>query len=191
MGRKGHKKGRGSYDNKHESGVAHPQPGARPSLESMTSILRILEPNHMMFVEEKLRMSERLREGVRDLQGAAEKPISCGIDVLLVDPKEEQIIMEKVARRTNAQRLKQQRRARRKIEEMKLENELMRQREKERRHKNARMLLDGRAFDVKKKKFWFETGWNAERFMVPLKESEGEDEDEGDGEEKGVCCSIF
>ena len=53
------------------------------------------------------------------------------------------------------------------------------------------MLLDGRAFDVKKKKFWFETGWNAERFMVPLRESEGEDEDEGDGEEKGVCCSIF
>ena len=87
--------------------------------------------------------------------------------------------MERVAKRANARRLKRQRRARRLVEKNKREAEQVREREKARRLKNAAMLLDGKAFDVKKKKFWFETGWTAERFMEPLNGMENEAEEEG------------
>jgi hypothetical protein len=196
-GKGGSKRGRKRMDDEDadfDGGEAHSRRAAGPNLGCMTSILRLLRPNHMLFVEERLRKRERVRDGMKELQGAGEKPIVCGIDTLLLDPKEEEKVAERVAKRANARRLKQQRRARRLVEKNNLEADLLRHREKARRHNNAQMLLDGRAFDVKKKKFWFETGWTAERFMVPLTDAHREEEEEGgyghQQEEQAACCCV-
>ena len=124
-------------DNEFDDGEGHSRRVAGPNLGCMTSILRLLSPNHMLFVEERLRKRERVREGVKELQGVSENQISCGIDALLLDPKEEQQVMERVAKRANARRLKRQRRARRLVEKNKREAEQVREREKARRLKNA------------------------------------------------------
>ena len=192
-GNRGRRRKRGDDDdNEFDDGEGHSRRVAGPNLGCMTSILRLLSPNHMLFVEERLRKRERVREGVKELQGVSENQISCGIDALLLDPKEEQQVMERVAKRANARRLKRQRRARRLVEKNKREAEQVREREKARRLKNAAMLLDGKAFDVKKKKFWFETGWTAERFMEPLNGMENEAEEEGAYYQanKTMCCCV-
>lgn len=170
-------------------------------LDAAMEILHLLNPKHMLFVERRLREQQHIQDDVAKAEGkgGAENVVvpSYGIDEILTDPKDKAKRMNKIAKRVERRKIRRQRKARRQVEKQKEAAQRMRDLEKERRRHNAKLLLNGMAYDVEKKKYWFESSWTPERFMIGLDDKEKDDygddynfQSVDDDESNDSCCTI-
>ena len=112
------------------------------------------------------------------------------------DPKEYAKMTKRIANRQEKRKKRDLERAHHKIEMRKKNRETLQIKEKKRRAKNAKMLVDGQSYDKKKKQYWFQSGWTAERFAVPEVETSysemnvDSEYDDFDEQNKTCCCVV-
>ena len=112
------------------------------------------------------------------------------------DPKEYAKMTKRIANRQEKRKKRDLERAHHKIEMRKKNRETLALKEQKRRAKNAKMLVDGQSYDKKKKQYWFQSGWTAERFAVPEVETSysemnvDSEYDDLDEHNKTCCCVV-
>ena len=135
---------------------------AGESLTAAIDILRILtQGEHPIFEEDRLRRQQWLC----DIPSETGDTLANGIDVLLRDPIEYDKMLKRVHTRQQQRKKQSTKRAKQQVKKRKAAAKKAVEREKKRRAQNAALLVSGKTYDIKTKKFWFEN-WTVERFAA-------------------------